>query len=130
MAHNHPMESNQARAIVQRYFHRLLNERDLSVCDELRTPTYVDHDAPTGTPAGPGATKEFVAAFLDENPDLKVEVVDIIAEANKVAARIIWRGTQRNTAAPFHQMGIVIIELNEQGQFIERWSAYNTSTEM
>ena len=96
MAHNNAIDSSHAKAILQHYFHRLLNERDISVCDELLAPKYVDHDAPTGTPAGPGATKEFVAAFLDEIPDLKVEVAEILAEANKVAARIIWRGTQHS----------------------------------
>jgi predicted SnoaL-like aldol condensation-catalyzing enzyme len=118
------MDSDLAKAIVQRYFHQLLNERDISVCEELLAPAYIDHDAPAGTPAGPGATKEFVAAFLEKYPNLEVDVMDMVAEANKVAARIIWRGTQRDTAIPFHQMGIVIIRLNEQGQFMERWSAY------
>lgn len=120
------MDSNHAKAIVQRYFHQLLNERDLSVCDELLASTYVDHDAPSGTSVGPSAIKAFVAAFLDEYPDLTVEVMEMIAEANKVAARIIWRGRHRDTAMPFHLMGIVIIRLNEQGQLVERWSAYTT----
>lgn len=123
------MDSDHPKALVHRYFHQLLNERDISVCDELLEPTYIDHDAPAGTPTGPAATKEFVIAFLDQYPDLQVEVVDMLAEANKVAARIIWRGTQRDTTQPFHQMGLVFIRLNEQGQFVERWSAYTTLTE-
>src|SRR5215217_906547 len=109
------MDSQLTKAIVQRYFHQLLNEKDISVCDELLARLYIDHDAPTRTPGGPSATKEFVAKFLDQYPDLKVEIVEMIAAADKVAAHIIWQGTQRNTAVPFHQMGIVMIRLNEQG---------------
>ena len=120
------MNADLAKGIVQRYFHQLLNERDISVCDELLASTYIDHDAPAETPAGPGDTKEFVAGFLDQYPDLKVEVLDVIAEANKVAARILWRGTDQHTGMSLHQMGIVILHLNEQGQFVERWSAYTT----
>jgi hypothetical protein len=50
----------------------------------------------------------------------------MLAEANKVAARIIWRGTHRQSGALLHQLGIVILRLNDQGQIAERWSAYTT----
>jgi predicted SnoaL-like aldol condensation-catalyzing enzyme len=122
------MDAETAKAIVRRYFEKLLNERDVSVCDELLAPAYVDHDAPSDTPAGPSSTKAFVTRFLDAYPDLHVQVVDIVAEANKVAARIIWQGTQRHTGAPLQQMGIVMLHLNGQGQFMERWSGYTTLT--
>ena len=53
-------------------------------------------------------------------------MVDTVAEANKVAARIVWLGSQRHTGEPLQQMGIVMIQLNERGQFVERWSGYTT----
>ena len=33
------------KAIVREYFDRLFNKKDLSVCDALLAPNYIDHDA-------------------------------------------------------------------------------------
>lgn len=45
--------SPDPEAVVRRYFHRLLVEHDLSVCEELLAGDYVDHDAPARTPRAP-----------------------------------------------------------------------------
>jgi predicted SnoaL-like aldol condensation-catalyzing enzyme len=77
------MDAVTAKALVHRYFQRLLNEGDVFVCDELLAPEYVDHDAPPDTLPGPESTKAFVTTFLDAYPDLHVRGVDIVAETNK-----------------------------------------------
>jgi ketosteroid isomerase-like protein len=118
------MRSEKAKATVCDYFHRLLNEKDLSVCDEMLAPDYVDHDAPGDTPPGPGETKRFVGQFLHDYPDMRVHVEDILAEGDRVAARIVWRGTHEESGERFHQMGIVILRLDEAGRLAERWSTY------
>jgi predicted SnoaL-like aldol condensation-catalyzing enzyme len=120
------MSQPAAKIIVREYFHRLLIQHDTSVCDQLLAPEYVDHDAPVGTPHGSSSTKAFVSRLINDYPDIQVRIVDMLAEANKVAARIIWRGTHRQSGAPLHQLGIVILRLNDQGQIAERWSAYTT----
>jgi ketosteroid isomerase-like protein len=118
------LDRERAKAVVREYFHRLLNEKDLSVCDELLAHDYVDHDAPPDTPPGPDSTKQFVARFLRDYPDMRVRVEDIIAEGNKVAVRNVWHGTNMKSGEPFRQTGIIILRLNEAGQLAERWSAY------
>ena len=118
------MEPDRAKSIIREYFHRLLNDRDVSVCDELLASDYVDHDAPSDTPPGPSSTKQYMAGFLRNYPDIRIRVEDIIAEANKVAVRNIWHGTHRETGEKFHKMGIIILRLNDTGQLSERWSAY------
>lgn len=118
------MKSENAKATVRDYFHRLLNEKDLSVCDEMLAPDYVDHDAPGDTPPGPGEAKRFVGQFLHNYPDMQVHVEDILAEGDRVAARIVWRGTHWESGERFYQMGIVILRLDEAGRLAERWSAY------
>jgi predicted ester cyclase len=111
-------------AQVRAYFQRLLNEKDQTVCDEMLASDYIDHDAPAGTPPGPQGVKAYVSGFLADYPDLFVEIEDLVEGKNRAAARITWRGTHRRTGVPLHQMGIILFHLNEQGQFIERWSAY------
>ena len=118
------MESETAKAVVREYFRRLFDERDLSVCDALLANDYLDHDAPPGAPRGPAATKAFVSRFLQDYPDMQVRVVDLIASGDMVAARIIWRGTHRDTGAGYHQVGLVLVRLDAAGQVAERWSAY------
>ena len=110
--------------IVREYFRRLLNEKDLSVCDEILAHDYVDHDAPDSATPGPASTKLFVSRFLREYPDLRVEIEDIFSEGRKVAARLIWTGTHRESGASYHRIGIVILHLNDSGQITGRWSAY------
>lgn len=118
------MDSQQAKNLVRCYFETLINGRDLSICDEALAPTYVDHDAPEDTPPGPESTKEYVAGFLDDHPDMHITIEEMIAEGNQVAARLIWRGTNRHSGTLFHQMGLVMLSLDEKGRFVERWSAY------
>jgi len=120
------IEPDAVKDLVREYFHRLLNEKDLSVCDAMLSSNYVDHDAPPDTPPGPKSTKEFVAKFLEEYPDMQIDIKDILAEGNRVAARIVWRGNHRESGEMFHQMGIVILRLDEKGQLVERWSAYKS----
>jgi predicted SnoaL-like aldol condensation-catalyzing enzyme len=118
------MKADTAKALVREYFRRLLNEKDLSVCDELLSPDYIDHDAPPDTPPGPSCTKEFVAKFIQDYPDIHVSIQDILAEGQKVAARLIWQGIHRETGKKYHQMGIIMLQFNDTGQLTERWSAY------
>lgn len=119
------MEAGRAKAVVKEYFERLLNGRDLSVCDELLSPDYVDHDAPPGTPPGPGSTRAYVAAFLGAYPDMCILIEDAVAEGGKVAVRASWRGTHKDSGAAFRQRGIVILRLDAQGRLAERWSVYS-----
>jgi len=125
MTQGDSVDPEVAKALVREYFQRLLNEKDLSVCDEMLSSDYKDTDAPPDA-VGPKNTKEFVTRFLDEYPDMRVDIKDIIAEGNKVAARIVWRGNHREADEAFHQMGIVILRINGEGQFVERWSAYKS----
>ncbi len=115
-----------AKALVRRYFQRLLNEKDLLACDEMLSGDYVDHDAPPATPPGPQSVKKFVAGFLAEYPNMHVDIVDIMAEGNNVAARLVWRGNHRESGGEYHQMGIIMLRLDDQGRLAERWSAYKS----
>jgi ketosteroid isomerase-like protein len=95
------VDIEQTKNLVQRYFEALINRKDLSICDEMLAPSYVDHadsypPAPEGTPPGPESIKEYVSGFLDDHPDMHTTVEEVIAEGDKAAARLIWRGTNRH----------------------------------
>jgi predicted ester cyclase len=89
--------SKGVKVLIRQYFQRLLNEKDLSVCDEMLSSDYIDHDAPSNTLPGPQSIKEFVGRFLEAYPDLHVEIEDLLAEGNKAAVRLVWHGHHRET---------------------------------
>lgn len=122
--HSFTGKSVDNKALVQHYFERLLNHRDLSVCDELLAADYQDHDAPPETAVGPQGAKEYVADFLATYPNLHVSIEKMVAEGNRVAARLLWDGTHAQTGEPLRQVGVVMVRLNDQGLLAERWSTY------
>jgi predicted SnoaL-like aldol condensation-catalyzing enzyme len=111
--------------VVRSYFHRLFAERDLTACDDLLAPDYVDHDAPPDTPPGPAATKAYVAQMLRRWPDLRVELHEVQADGRAVTVRATWRGTDAATGATWTQAGVLLIRVGDGGQLVERWSAYH-----
>ncbi len=111
-----------SKAIVREYFDRLLNKKDLSVCDELLAPNYVDHDAGPNSPPGPKATKKWVGHFLSQYPDLQIHITKITSQNLRVIAHITWTGTHKDTSELFNKTATAIIKLNNQGQIIERWT--------
>lgn len=124
LKYGHMRKKVDSRALVHQYFDRLLNQHDLAVCDELLAADYCDHDAPAETPLGPLGTKAYISSFLDTYPNLQVDIEKVVAEGNRVAARLIWNGTHATTGDPLCQVGVVIVRLNEQGKLAERWSTY------
>jgi catechol 2,3-dioxygenase-like lactoylglutathione lyase family enzyme/ketosteroid isomerase-like protein len=112
-----PARSDPER-IVRTYFHRLLVQRDLDVCNELLAPDYVDHDAPPGSPPGPAATRAYVEEMLRVQPDLHFEVEECLARGRTVALRAVWR------SAAVSQRGMVFLHVNDAGQITERLSTY------
>jgi predicted SnoaL-like aldol condensation-catalyzing enzyme len=110
--------------VVRRYFHRLFVDRDVTVCDELLAPHYVDHDAPPDSPRGPGPTRSYVTQMLTTYPDLQVGVRDVEASGRAVTLRMTWRGTNRDTGAVWEQSGTVVILVDETGQLVDRQSTY------
>ncbi len=117
------MDAERSKAIVVRYFQRLLNEQDLRVCDELLAADYVDHDAPSDTPPGPACTKAYLREFFARHTELSFTIEDIVAESGTVGLRGLWRGVDRHLGR-YEQTGIVLVHLDEAGRLRERWSAY------
>jgi predicted ester cyclase len=82
------------KALVRRFFEEGLSRGNLDLVDELVAPDAVMHnplilDAPTG----PGSVRGSVEMLRRAFPDLGVEVLDLIAEGDRVAAFLRLSGT-------------------------------------
>ena len=86
------MSAVENKEIVRRVIDEIVNKGELSLVDEVLAGDYVYH-FPTHDIKGPEGFKEFVTSMRRAFPDLHVTIEDLIAEGDKVAARVIMRGT-------------------------------------
>lgn len=123
------MSTEANKALVRRFYDEMLTRHRLDAAAELFTEDYVDHDPGNiaGEPAGaPGARQE-VAVFTTAFPDFSVTVEDLLAEGDRVCARVIARGTHRGdlmgippTGKPVTITGTQVWRIKD-GKLAEGW---------
>jgi predicted ester cyclase len=92
------VSSSANKTLVRRFFEEGMGRGDLDLVDALVAPDAVMHnplilDAPTG----PASVRASIEMMRRAFPDLAVEVLDLIAEGDRVAAFLRLSGT--NTGA-------------------------------
>lgn len=85
------------KAIVRRFYEEVVNNGNMTVAGELMAQDYIEHGSPAGQPSGIVGFQQFVAMVATAFPDLQVTVEDLIAEGDKVVARVTVRGTHKGT---------------------------------
>src|SRR5579864_7536996 len=88
------MELN--RAIAARFREEIFNQGRLDVADEVVAPDFVWYSPgfPEFSPGAP-AVKRFAAALREAFPNLHLELVETIAEGNKVVDHWVATGTHQ-----------------------------------
>jgi predicted ester cyclase len=119
------------KQIVRRIHDGLASRCDLSVADEVYTPDVRTSRRPT-RPPGPAGVKQHITMLRAAFPDLQVTVEDLIAEADRVVARLSMTGTHSGdfrgrapTGRSVTWTGIVIYRLSD-GRVVEQWSQFDT----
>ena len=116
------------KALVRRLYEEGFNAGKLDVVDQLVAPDIVTHnpiilDAPTG----PDSIRGGIAMLRRSFPDLHVEVLDLIAEDDRVAAYLLMSGTntgqyRRGGATQRHgSMRAFFIWRVANGRLVECW---------
>jgi predicted SnoaL-like aldol condensation-catalyzing enzyme len=105
------------KATFRRYL-LAFNAGDLDAFDELLAAGYVNHNPSHPDPA-PGAAglKPIVRDLRAQAPDLRFEELELIAEGDLVAARLLVHGFG---PTPVQQ---IQIERFENGRIVEHWRA-------
>jgi len=124
--------SEENKAIFRRQEEELFTQGNLAAADELYAPDYVGHDPSNPEDIrGLDAAKQAAADYRNAFPDLRVTVEDVIAEGDKVAARLRFRGTHRGeldgiapTGRRVDCTGIVISRM-EGGKIAEDWANFD-----
>jgi predicted ester cyclase len=118
------MLTDDNKALVQRFYEEIVNQKNLTALDQFVAPNAVNHTVPSGFPQGPS---QFLGLHFNAFPDLKVTVEDLLADGDKVVARVSILGTHQGalmavspTGKPFTGMAINIFRI-VNGKIVEHW---------
>ena len=120
------------KSTVRRFFVEAWNSKDLTLVDELISPTYVGHDVTlSNAERGPQRIKRIMTSFRTAFPDLRVTVEDVVVQGDKEVVRWIARGTHQGTFMNIAPTGKPIaisgtdIGRVANGQIQEMWSNWD-----
>ena len=113
------MTTEQNKKIILRLFNEGMTERKFQVFDEYISDTFVNHGIPYAQP-GPKGFKAIVQQFMQGFPDMKITVLEIIAEGETVATRGYLSGTHNGDF-----MGINASGKNVRIDYIDFWKLEN-----
>ena len=87
--------SQENKALFERLITEVFGRGNLNVVDELIAQDVIDHDPVPGQEPGVAGLKAGAKMFRSAFPDLNVTVEDLIAEGDKVVARVTTTGTHK-----------------------------------
>ena len=85
-------DSEANKASYRSYIEQLWNKRDQSAVERYLAPNYVEHNK--NLPPGRDGRWGFVSKVLTAFPDYHAEIQDVVADGDRVVARVQWTGTQ------------------------------------
>lgn len=121
-------EDNAAK--TRRYYEALWNERDFGVIDDWIAPGFVGHY--TGLPEavrGPAGFRRFAEDIFAAMPDVRMTILDTVAQDDRVASRVEMRATHSGdylgfaaTNLPIVATHIAIERYGPDGLVLEEWA--------
>ena len=119
--------SEANKSVVRRFYEEVFVRGNLDLIDEISAPDFVDHNPAPGQAPGIEGIKQALTEYRSAFPDLEITVEDMIAEGDKVAARITATGTHKGEFAGIPATGrratISVIDIVRvvDGKAVERW---------
>ena len=121
-----------AKHIIKRFVEELWNARRLEVADQIVSENCVTHQLHSGVstePAhrGPEEMKKHVSGWLMSFPDLRFNVEQMIAEADRVVSQLVMEGTHHGVwmgippTGKRLQIRMITIHRIADGKIAEDW---------
>jgi steroid delta-isomerase-like uncharacterized protein len=120
------MSTEDNKALVRRTYD-VINKRNLKAIDELVDPNYVGHIPAFPPVQGIEGLQQVFSTYLTAFPDMTGTIEDLIAEGDKVAARLTFRGTHTGPMMdiPPTDKQVTLSAMNifrvANGKFVEQW---------
>lgn len=126
--------TEQNKAIVVRFNKEFVEQGNMETFKELISDDVINHAAPPGSPNGPDSMIHFILEILRKGfPDLEVQILDQIAEGDKVVSRKVFNATHSGDfmgiAATNKKVVIHVIDIIrlQDGKYVEHWGMSNLS---
>jgi len=126
--------TEQNKKAVIRFNKEFIEEDNIDSFKELVAPGVINHSAPPGSSTGPDGMIHFLQNILKSGfPDLKVEILDQVAEKDLVSTRKVFYATHTgmfmNIPPTGRQVVINVIDIIrlKNGQYVEHWGMSNLS---
>lgn len=127
------MSAEENKTLIRRYFEAIdaaCEAGNAGILDEFLAPDFVTHTPFPGVPPTREGAKQVFMAFVASAPGTHV-VEDLIAEGDRVAARITADGTHEGellgiprTGKQIRMTGMTIWRIAD-GKIVEHWSEMN-----
>lgn len=125
------MSAEENKAILSRAYEEAFNQKNLDALDEVIASDMTDHDPAPGQAPGLEGAKQYFSSLHSAFPDLHVNVEDMIAEEDKVAARVSVSGTHQGelmgidpTGNRVTITGIDLVRVTD-GKIVEHWANFD-----
>jgi predicted ester cyclase len=109
------------KQFVIEHFEDFVNRRKADVIHRNMMVDFVDHDGPNGSQTGIAGDETMMRLMYEKMPDLRVEVLDCLADGDKVVCRNIWRWKDADTKTAMQFHGFVLWRF-EGDRIAERWA--------
>ena len=120
------------KEIVLRFNREVIEQGNVATFEELVSPDVINHAAREGMPNGPESMRHFLLQVLRMGfPDIKVEILDQVAEGDKVTTRKTLHGTHTGEFMGIppsnKRVTIQVIDIIRlsQGRYTEHWGISN-----
>lgn len=124
--------TEQNKKVVQRFNKECIEQGNLDSFKELLDPKVINHSAPKGSPNGPESFYYFLNEVLRKGfPDLKVEILEQMAEGDLVTTRKKISATHTGdifgipTSNKKVEINIIDIIRLKDGKYVEHWGQSN-----
>lgn len=119
----------EMKQFVRKHFDDFVNRKQSEVALKNFSEDFLDHDEPGGPAIGPLAAKTMMEHAYQRWPDLRVEVVDILAEGDKVMVRNVWTATEKSSGKKIQFSGFVLWRFANR-KIVERWATLTPPAEV
>jgi predicted ester cyclase len=129
----HPMSTEDNKALVRRFFEEVFSKGDFVAADEILAANHVNHfpGNPPGLPSGAEGYKQLLAMYRAAFPDLHAAIEDQFAEGDKVVTRTTSTGTNTGSLFDMYPTGksVVVtgitIDRIAGGKIVESWGNFD-----
>ena len=125
------MSAEENKALTRRAY-EAINQKNLDALDEIVASDIIDRDPAPGQAPDLEGVKQYFSSMHTAFPDFQMDIEDMIAEGDKVVARVSVGGTHQGefmgidpTGNRVTITGIDILRVNADGKIVERWGNFD-----